>query len=137
MDLVEIDHIDGKAAEAVLDFAADRIGAQYLLYLTLGIPAQPALGEDVRFRAAPLLQRAADDFLGVSQTVDSGRVDPVDAQFECALNRSNGVVVVLRSPGELPARPADGPGPVADGSDAQVGIAKRACLHFNLLKTSP
>src|SRR6202795_1275830 len=134
MDLIEIDHIDREAAEAVLDFATDRIRAQYLLYLTLGTPAQPALGEDVRLRTAPLLQRSADDFLRVSQSVNGGRVDPVNAEFERAVNGRNGIVVVLRSPGELPARAADGPGSIAYGSDVQVGIAKLACLHFDLLR---
>src|ERR1700687_1032480 len=133
MDLVEIDHIDGEAAEAVLDFATDRIGAQYFLYLTFGIPAQAALGKDVRLGTAPVLQRAGDNLLGVSQTIDGGRVDPVDAEFERAVNGGNGVVVVLRAPSELPVRAANGPGSVAYGSDVQVGIAKLACLHFNLL----
>src|ERR1700674_2931427 len=134
MDLVEIDHIDGEAAEAVLDFAADRIGVQYFLYVAFGIPAQAALGKDVRPRTAPVLQRAGDDFLGVSETIDGCRVDPVDSEFERAVNGGNGVVVVLRSPGELPVRATNGPGSVAYGSDVQVGIAKLACLHFNLLQ---
>src|ERR1700674_10566 len=103
MDLVEVDHIDGEAAEAVLDFAADRVGTQYFLHLTLGIPAQAAFGKNVGPGAAPVLQRAGDDFLGVSQTVDSGCVDPVDAEFERAVNGGDGVFVVLRTPGELPA----------------------------------
>src|ERR1700675_1124556 len=134
MDLVEIDHIDGEATEAVLDFFTDRISAQYFVHLTFETPAQAALGKDVRPRTAPVLQCAADDFLGMSQTVDSGCIDPVDAEFERAVNGGNGVVVVLRSPGELPARAADSPGSVAHGSDVQVGIAKLACLHFNLLQ---
>src|SRR5229473_193221 len=133
MDLVEIDHIDGEATEAVFDFFTDRISTQYFLYLTFETPAQSALGKDVRSRTAPVLQRAADDFLGVSESVDCGRVDPVDAEFERAVNGGNGVVIVLRSPGELPARAANGPGSVAFGSDVQVGVAKLACLHFNLL----
>src|SRR6202051_2407768 len=128
MDLVEIDHIDGETAEAVLDFFTDRISAQYFVHLTFETPAQAALGKDVGPRTAPVLQRAADDFLRVSQTVDGGRVNPVDAEFERAVNGGNGVVVVLRSPGELPARAADSPGSVAHGRDVQVGIAKLACL---------
>ena len=95
MDLIEINYIDGKAAKAVLDFTADRGGAQYFVHLTLGIPAQAALGKDVGPGAAPFLQRASDNFLGVSQTVDRGRVDPVDAQFERTMNGGDGVVVIL------------------------------------------
>jgi hypothetical protein len=37
MDLVEINHIDGEATEAVLDFAPDRIRAQHFSYIALGI----------------------------------------------------------------------------------------------------
>src|SRR5258708_37515183 len=137
MDLVEIDQIDGEAAEAVLDFFTDRLRTQYFVYLTFETPAQAALGEDVGPRTAPFLQRAADDFLGVSETVAGGRVDPVAAEFERAVNGGDGVVVCLRSPGELPARAANGPSSVAHGSDVQVGIAKLACLHFNLLVKLP
>ena len=81
----------------------------------------------------PVLQRARDDFLGVSETVDCGRVDPVDAEFERTVNGGDRFVVVLGSPGELPARAADGPGSVAHGSDVQVGVAKLAHLHLSLL----
>src|SRR5713101_9642717 len=133
MDLVKIDHVDGKAPKTVLDFAADRVGIQYFLHLTVGTPPQAALGKDVRSEAAPLLKSTADHFLGVYQTVHGGRVDPVDAEFERAVNSGDGLVVVLRPPGELPARPADRPSSVADGSDMQVGVAKLAYLHFNPL----
>jgi hypothetical protein len=37
------------------------------------------------------------------QTVDGGGVDPVHAQFERAMNRGDGVVIVLMSPSEWPA----------------------------------
>src|SRR5450631_1841954 len=133
MDLVKIDHVDGKAAKTVLDFAANRVGAQYFLHFTVGIAAQAALGEDVRFGSAPLLKSPAHHFLGVSQTVDGGRVDPVDAQFERTVNGGDGFVVVLRSPGELPTRAADGPGSIAHSSYVQVRVAKFARLHLNLL----
>ena len=83
MDLVEIDHVDGEAAEAVFDFAPDRISAQYFLHIALGIPAQATLGEDVRpWSRASSSSARANHFFGVPQTVDGGRVDPVDAEFE-------------------------------------------------------
>ena len=103
MNLVQIDYVDIEAAQAVLDFAADRVGSQYFLHLPLCIPVQATLGEDVRSGAAPVLQSTANHFLGVSQTVDGGGVDPVDAEFERAVNGGDRFVVVLRSPGELPA----------------------------------
>ena len=104
MDLVKIDHVDRKAAKTLLNFAADRAGAQYFLHLTRGIPAQAALGKNVRLRTAPLLQSTADHFLGVAQTVHGGCVDPIDPEFERTVNGGDGFVVVLRSLGELPAR---------------------------------
>src|ERR1700686_2144286 len=120
MDLVKIDHIDRKAAKAIFDFATDRTGAQYFFHFTLGVPAETALREDIRPRARPALERAGDNFLGGSQSVDGRRIDPVDAKFERAVNRGNGIAVILRSPGVLPARTADGPGAIADGSDIQI-----------------
>src|ERR1035438_4819340 len=48
VDLVEIDRIDRKAAEAVLHFAADRGGAQHFLHFTFCIPAQTALRSEER-----------------------------------------------------------------------------------------
>src|SRR5258708_32225503 len=110
MDLVEIDQIDGEAAEAVLDFFTDRLRTQYVVYLTFETPAQAALGEDVGPRTAPFLQRAADDFLGVPEAVDGGRGNPVDAEFERAMHGGGGVVAGLRSPRELPRLTATAPG---------------------------
>ena len=104
MDLVKINHVDGKATKTVLDFAADGVGAQYFLHFTLGIHAQAALRKDVRSGTAPLLQSTADHFLGVAQTVHGGCVDPIDPEFERTVNGGDGFVVVLRSLGELPAR---------------------------------
>src|ERR1700691_6248533 len=46
------------------------------------------------------------------------------------MNGGDGVVVVLRSPGELPAGTPGGPGSIADGSDVNIGVAKFAGLHF-------
>jgi len=34
-----------KGGEAILDFATDRVGVQYFLHLTRGIPPQAALGK--------------------------------------------------------------------------------------------
>src|SRR5260370_264843 len=48
--------------------------------------------------------------IGVPESIDGGRIDPVDAVVQRFLDRGYGVVVVLGAPGELPARAADGPG---------------------------
>src|SRR6266852_1106572 len=137
MDLIKIDYIDGEAAKTVLDFAANRSCAKYFSHLTVGITAQAALGKDVRSGSAPLLNSTAYHFLGVSQTIYGGRIDPVDAEFERAVNGGYGFVVVLRAPGELPARTADRPGSVAHSSNVQVRITKSAHFHLNLLFKVP
>src|SRR5205807_5868907 len=80
--LVEIDGIDLQAAETVFAFAANGNGTELLPDFSLLVPAQNALRQNARARAAPFLQRARDDFLGVAQAVNSGGVDPVDAQFQ-------------------------------------------------------
>src|ERR1700730_14624431 len=129
MDLIEIDYIYGQAPEAVFDLALDRISFQDFSYVALGIPPQATLGEDVRSWARPAFESTSDHFFRVSKAVDSGCIDPVDAKFERAMNRANGVIIVLRSPSELPARTSDAPCAVAYGSDAQIGIAEFACLH--------
>ena len=88
------------------------------------MPAHGALGEDQRPCAAPLFQRPGDDLFRVAQPIDGGRVDPVDAQFERAMNGGDGLVVVLRSPGELPVPAADGPRAKPDRRQLQIRIAK-------------
>jgi hypothetical protein len=93
--LVEINHVDGKATEAVFEFAADRIGAQDFLYLALGIPAQAAFGEDVGPRAAPAFEGEGNNFLRVSEAVDGGGIDPLDAEFKGAVNGGDRIVVAL------------------------------------------
>src|SRR5260370_10086853 len=70
MDLVEIDHIDSKPAQAVLDFAADGLGAQHLSHVALRVPAQAALGKDIRPRTEPAFEGAGDNFLRESPAVD-------------------------------------------------------------------
>src|SRR5271166_3096942 len=132
MDLVKVDHIDREATETVFDFTPNRINAQRFSYVALRVPAQAALGEDVGPRTRPFFERASYDFLGVSQTIDGGSVDPVDAKFERAVNGCDGIVVVLRSPCELPTRATDGPGAVSHGSDVHVGVAELALFHSYL-----
>jgi hypothetical protein len=53
------------------------------------------------------------------QSVDGGGVDPVHAQFERAMNRGDGVVIVLMSPSEWLARTPNGPSPVTNWIDVQ------------------
>ena len=120
MNLIEIDLGDPESAQAVFHFGSDRVGAEHFLHLAAGVPAQAPLGENVGARARPSLESPGDDLFGMPQTVDGGGVDPVHAQFERAMNRGDGVVIVLMSPSELPAGTPNGPSPVTNWSDVQI-----------------
>jgi len=61
------------------------------------------------------LDRAGHHFLGVTEAVDGGRVDPVDTEFEGAVNGGNRVIVILRPPTKLPAAATERPGAEAYG----------------------
>jgi hypothetical protein len=42
----------------------------------------------------------------MAHAVDGGGIDPIDAKLERAMNRGNGIGVVLLAPAEFPAGPA-------------------------------
>src|SRR5215470_1189627 len=94
-----------------------------------GIPAQNTFCENVRFCAGPSFESAGDDFFGMADAVNGGGVDPIDAEFKGAMNRSDGIRVILRAPSEFPAGPAGGPSAETNGGDLQIGIAKSLDLH--------
>ena len=128
VDLVEIDDIHLKAAQARLQLVADGITLQAAMNLILGLPEFPApdhraLGEDV-WLLLSAFERTSHHFFRVAKPVDRCRIDPVDAKVEGALDRGDRIVVVLRTPAKLPVAAADGPGAKTDGGDLQVRIAK-------------
>src|SRR2546421_1705785 len=131
--LVEIDGVDLEAAETVLAFAANGNGTELLPNFPFFIPAQNAFGENVGARAAPFLQRARYDFFGVAQAVNGGSVDPVDAQFQCAMNCSDGIGVVLRTPGKFPAAATESPGAKSDPGNCEIGVSQFSRFHSNPL----
>ena len=92
-----------QAAETVFAFAANGLGAKLLPDFRFFVPDQNTLGKYVWAQAAPLLQRAGYDFFRVTQAVDGGGIDPVDAQLQRAMNRSDGIRIILRAPGKFPA----------------------------------
>src|SRR5712672_2835265 len=79
------------------------------------VPTHAAFGEDIGTRPLPLLYRAGHHFLGVTETVDGCRVDPVDTEFEGAVNGGNRIIVVLRPPTKLPAAPPRAQAPKPTG----------------------
>ena len=57
------------------------------MHISLLVPAESTFGEDVGPRAGPACECAGDHFLGVSQPVGRGRINPVDAETKRAMNR--------------------------------------------------
>src|SRR5439155_9138539 len=117
MDLVEVNGINAQPAQAVFTLAANRISLQHVMDFPLSIPTQTTFGEDVRTRTLPDRQRTGHNFFRVAGAIDRRSINPVDSQFQCAMNRRDGRVVILCAPGELPAGATDGPGPEAHGRD--------------------
>src|SRR5205814_5581416 len=117
MDLVKVNGFDLQAAQAFLALTANGISLQHIMDFPLFVPTQTTFGEDIRTRAAPTCQRAGDNFFRVAGAIDRRGIDPVDSQFQGAMNRRDGGVVILSAPGEFPARTADRPGAKADGRD--------------------
>ena len=66
---------------------------------------------------APLTIPVADEgeLVRGLETIDLPAVLKTDGSWG-----GDGVVIVLLSPGELPARPPNGPGPVTHGCDGQI-----------------
>ena len=117
--LVEVDAVEAKPAQRVLELAADAGGradvARECLAVVL-VPGEAALGEHVRAPfARDLLQRLAHDLLGVPEAVDRGSIDPVDAALDRVTDRGDRLPVVLRAPTDRPVAASDGPGAEADG----------------------
>src|SRR6266852_4021014 len=98
--------------------------------VSLFVPAQTTLGKNVRPWARPGAERKRHDFLRMAHAVNGGRVDPVNAKFEHAMNRGNRRFVVLFAPTEFPAGSADSPGAKADWGDGQVGATEWLRFHI-------
>lgn len=90
------------------------------------MPAHRALCKDVGLCSGISLHRPGNHLFRVPQPIDGGRVDPVDSQVNGSMDGGNGLIIVLRTPGEGPVAAAYGPGAKADGSESKVGVAKSA-----------
>src|SRR5687767_10023825 len=95
MGVIDVDVIGLQPAEALLDFDADRAGAQVALdrvpvprepIASLVVaPPQPALGRDDDL-VAPSADRLADQFFAMTEAVDGRGIDDVDPAIECGMN---------------------------------------------------
>src|SRR5208283_4907636 len=133
MHLVQIDGAGLQAAEAVLALLADGTGGMVGADFAAGVPTKNTLGKNVGPRAAPIIQGTGNDLLRMAQAVNGSGVDPVDSEFESAVDGGDGIGVFLRAPGELPSRAADSPGAKTCWSDVKIGIAEFACLHISFI----
>src|SRR6266550_4535822 len=135
MNLVKVDHIDIEPAEAVLALAANGVSVQRAMDIPLFVPAQTALGENVRTRTGPVAERGRHDFLGMAHSVNRRSVDPVNAQLERAMNRGDRSFVILFAPTKLPARSTDSPRAKADWCDEQVGVTELLRFHIHCFES--
>src|SRR5689334_7655979 len=101
MHLIEVDGVHFQAPEAVLKFAANRVGFDDSVNVSLFIGNAAAFGEYVRTIRAPL-ERLSDYFLRVPESINSSGIDPIHAVIDRITNRLYGFVIVLRSPSEFP-----------------------------------
>src|SRR5207245_2121474 len=90
------------------------------LYAVRLVPDQAAFCEhEWALGRRQLVQKTADHFLRMAETVNSGGVDPVDAQLDGVTHGRKGSRVILRAPAERPTAAADGPGAEAEGCNLQ------------------
>jgi hypothetical protein len=114
VNLVQVDPLDAEPTQTALTFAADRLGAKVAARASVRTVAPAALGAYENLLAGRVaLNRASNDFLGTSESVDRRGVDPVDACVDGAADCGDRLGVVDRAPPVAP-RPADSPGPQAE-----------------------
>ena len=122
----QVQHIDVQVAQAAVDpgFEILRAVAGH------GLLRQPAtgLGRHERARAAPLLEHARDQLLGMSVAVNVRGVDEVQAGVERGMQRGHRFGIV-----DLAPRRADRPSAEADRGHAAAGAAERSVAHVRLL----
>src|SRR2546423_8907698 len=128
MKLIEIDLIDAQTSQRIFALPPNGVGTQNaprLLHRLPGIPYQTALGENVwSVVGAFSLEKTPNHFLGMTESVNGGGIDPVDAQLDGVIHGSDRIIVVLRSPRERPAAAANCPGAHSDACDVHVGGAE-------------
>ena len=101
VDLIEIDRIEPQSLQAGFGFPSNGGRLQIVGNGPGFIPDQAALGEDIRTLAQPA-DGPADHFFRMSQPIDRGGIDPVDAPVKARMNGGDGLP-------DRPARPTRTP----------------------------
>ena len=129
MDLIEIDEIGAETAQAVVDFAEDRLARQPGAVRSRPHPAMD-LGRDHDILAArELLQRAADDFLRGAVGIDVGGIEEIDPELERLLDQRPAVFLIERPWMRAAIRNAVGHAADAQPRHAETGLAEFHIVH--------
>src|SRR5271169_2350162 len=114
MELVKINALHTEPPQGCLAFFANRLrleGSSRLRRRVAFIPDQATLGKNHGpLGCRQLSQQAANNFLGMTQAVYGGGIDPVDTMLQCMANGQDGLVIILRSPSVSPTTSAERPG---------------------------
>jgi hypothetical protein len=113
---------------AVFAFPADRFRFEAPSDIAVRIRYAFAFRKDIWFGGSPL-DRPRDHFLGISETVKRGGVDPVQPMVECRMNRWDRVAIILRSHAAIPTSTADGPRANSNRGDGQIAIPEKSSFH--------
>ena len=134
VDIVELQQVDVVAlqpAQACLEVGADHLRPEVHPVAPLLVGQGAALREDEDVLAAA--QCAPDDLFRPAPAVEGRRVDPVDTEVECGVDRANGLTLVLRSPPSSPVAPRSDRRR-ADTDRSDLHVCERAGLHAATLR---
>ena len=109
--------------------ALEGVSRRPYIFTKCSLPA--ALGEDI-WAAGHALQPRQRSLPSVPCRKPR-RYDPVYSGFQGFADYAQRLVVVLPAPGKLPARPAYGPGPIADKGNLQVRVPQSFSIHLLFL----
>ena len=91
MELIQIDALHAEPSQRRVAFGTNGFRLEDSLRLSHAIPFIPdqaTLGKDVRpFGSRQRAHKTPDNFFGMTQTVNRGRIDPVDTQLNGAAHR--------------------------------------------------
>ena len=124
MDLIEVDALNLKPAQASLKGALKVFGATVVPYPAAVVPGQTALGRHHK-SAAVFAQRLGEDFLRMAESVGVGRVEEIYVMIPCAMDGRDGFVVVNLAP----ARAAHGPAAKSLDGNGELRLPQGPMFH--------
>ena len=141
VDLIEVNMICVEAAQTAFHFAAHAFCCEAFVELaTCRVPHHSTFGRDGDLVASPG-DCLADDLFRMSASVVGRRVYPVNAQIKRAVNRREGIVIVLRAPTTVPPAAPDSPCAQTNRRDVEITVAELARLNWvaplTMLQVSP